>query len=187
MDHTNLLVRQASERWWNGVKGDAASLLHWLVAQYHGEATAAERIMRFRDTHATPGTRDHRVLGVIAGQERAHGEWVADLLRARGGEPQVLVKTERYWDATLGGIVDFESGAAVAAHAEAMRLARIEVIVADPETPADIRAVFARILPQERFHARAFAKMAGGKALEAALASHERGLEALSLIPSDVL
>lgn len=184
---TMATVRKASERWWQGIKQDPEVIKAWLMDQYHGEATAAERIMRFRDQYATPGTREHRILTVIAGQERDHGEWVGELLRARGEVPAVLVKQERYWERTLGGISDLSSGAAVAAHAEEMRLARIQVIVDDPEAPTDVRAVFRRILPQERFHARAFATMAGGEALEAALARHEQGLEALSLIPASAI
>lgn len=181
---TMATVRTTSERWWQGIKQDPEAVKAWLMDQYHGEATAAERIIRFRDQYAVPGTREHRILTVIAGQEQSHGEWVGELLRVRGGEPVVLVKQERYWEKTLSGISDFSSGAAVAAHAEEMRLARIKVIVDDPEAPSDVRDVFRRILPQERFHARAFAQMAGSTALEAALARHEQGLEALSLIPA---
>jgi len=117
-------------------------------------------------------------------QEEDHAAWVGDLLRARGEEPCVLKdKEERYWQETLPGITSWESGCAVAAHAEAMRLDRIRVIVADPETPVDVRAVFARILPQEEFHERAFRAFAGDAALAATLHGHEEGARALGLVP----
>ena len=95
-------------------------------------------------------------MATIAAQERTHASWVGQLLQARGVTPQLLDKDDRYWRETLTGIDSLESGAAVAAHAEDMRLARIEVIASDsdPHVPDDIRSVFARILPQERFHAR---------------------------------
>jgi rubrerythrin len=78
---------------------------------------------------------------------------------------------------------DLASGAAVGAHAERMRLERIEVIATDPEAPADIREVFQRILPQERFHERAFTELAGDTALDAAADAHELGRQVLGLSP----
>jgi rubrerythrin len=83
----------------------------------------------------------------------------------------------------LPGIHDLESGCAVGAHAEKMRLERIEAIAQDPGAPPDVRAVFTRILPEERFHERAFREMAGGAALRAAEGAHELGRLALGLSP----
>ena len=76
-----------------------------------------------------------------------------------------------------------ETGAAVGAHAERMRLERIEAIAGDAEAPADIRQVFARILPQERFHERAFRSLAGDDALRRTASAHALGREALGLSP----
>ena len=64
-----------------------------------------------------------------------------------------------------------------------MRLERIEVIASDPEAPEDVRAVFWRILPQERFHEHAFRSLAGAPALEATRAAHELGRTTLGLSP----
>src|SRR5262249_38368860 len=150
-----------SRTWWEAVKNDGAALTAWLFDQYRGEATAAGRIEMLRDLFAEPGSRAHTILGVIAGQERRHAVWVGDLLVARGLEPTIGPKRERYWTPTLEVVRDLETGCAIGAHSEKMRLERIEVIAADPEAPADVRAVFRRILPEERFHARAFAELAG--------------------------
>lgn len=159
----------------------------WLRKQYHGEHTAAQRIEAYADAHVPRDSRWQKVLVTIAEQERRHAGWVGDLLRARGETPAPLRKPERYWDQTLGAIDSLQTGAAVAAHAEEMRLARIEVIASDDaaDAPEDIRAVFARILPDERFHARAFASMAGASALAQTRGNHERGLAALGLINAD--
>jgi rubrerythrin len=177
-------VRTSAE-WWSAVKVDPVLLMDWLRKQYHGEATAA---VRMRDFLARFGAqaRDPRWVNTveeIARQEETHAEWVGELLRARGEEPSVIAnKAERYWDATLPGIESWESGCAVAAHAEAMRLDRIRVIAADPDAPPDVRAVFARILPQEEFHERAFRAFASDAALTAALEGHAAGAEALGLV-----
>ncbi len=68
-----------------------------------------------------------------------------------------------------------------------MRLERIEVIAADEAAPHDVSAVFQRILPEERFHERAFGAMAGDAAMKDALTQHEAGLEAIGLIPAYVV
>jgi rubrerythrin len=174
-----------SKDWWNKVRQNPELLLDWLRKQYHGEQTAYERIVEFANEYSDPASKWHPILMKIAEQERSHAAWVGELLEARGVTPQILEKEERYWNETLPGIESFESGAAVAAHAEQMRLERITEIVADPSAPEDIRAVFGKILPEEQFHAKAFASMAGGAAMEQALDRHLGGTEAIGLIPAD--
>jgi hypothetical protein len=177
------LVLRDSLAWWEAVKRDRAAFTAWLLDQYRGEATAAGRIEMLRDAFAVPGSRAHRILGVIAAQERRHAVWVGDLLTARGIAPVIGPKRERYWRHTLGAVRDLATGCAVGAHSERMRLERIEVIAADPDAPEDVRAVFRRILPEERFHARAFAALAGPEALEALRGAHALGRRALGLSP----
>jgi rubrerythrin len=175
---------RSSAAWWAATRDDPRRLHAWLAAQYRGEVTAASRIEALRDRHARPGERAHRVLTAIAGQEKGHAAWVADLLRARGLAVEVVgAAEERYWRRTLPGIVDLATGCAVGAHAEAMRLARIAAIAGDPDAPPDIRAVFARILPQERWHERAFRGLATPAALDATREAHALGREALGLEP----
>jgi hypothetical protein len=162
-------------------RDDPAKLHAWLYDQYRGEVTAASRIDALRDRFAEPGSRAARVLSAIAAQERDHAEWVGELLAMRGLDPEVGTKPDRYWQRVLPGITDLATGAAVGAHAETMRLERIEAIASDPLAPDDVRAVFARILPQERFHARAFASLATPETLAATAGAHELGRRALGL------
>lgn len=174
---------EASARWWARIRQDEAALNAWLYDQYRGEATAADRILALRDLYAAPETRAHKLLTVIAAQERTHAGWVGELLAARGLPVTVQEKKERYWPTALAAISDLESGAAVGAHAERMRLSRIAVLAADPAAPADVRAVFQRILPQERFHERAFRSLAGTRALQLTASAHDLGRQALGLLP----
>lgn len=174
-------MTRTSAQWWAEVKHDAAAFEAWLLDQYRGEVTAAGRIEALRDAFAAPGSRAARVLTVIATQERDHATWVATLLQARGVTPRVEDVPARYWEAVLGQVRDLETGAAVGAHAEEMRLERIIAIAEDEETPRDVREVFARILPQERFHARAFRALASTAALEATANAHHLGRELLGL------
>ena len=172
-----------SQQWWNTVRNDDALLRAWLRDQYRGEATAAPRIESLRDAYAKRGTKAHRVLTLIAAQERKHASWVAQLLAARGEAVGVDDVTERYWPHVTKLIDDLETGAAVGAHAERMRLERIEVIAADADASSDVRDVFTRILVEGRFHARAFAALAGDAALARTKNAHVLGRAALGLAP----
>jgi hypothetical protein len=170
-----------STEWWARIRNDATRLTAWLYDQYRGEVTAASRIEALRDRFAERGSRAYRVLTVIARQERDHAGWVGELLATRGLRVFVPPKSDRYWRVVVPGIEDLATGAAVGAHAETMRLERIEAIAADPTAPADIRAVFARILPQERFHARAFASLATPETMARTAHAHALGRIALGL------
>lgn len=171
---------RTSAEWWAETKSDPAKLSKWLAEQYHGEATASNRIQQYMGQFEA-GERWLNTLNAICTQEAQHAEWIADLMRARGLKPQVLDKTERYWEQTLPSIDSFEYGAAVAAHAEEMRLERIRAIASDESCDVDIRTTFRNILKDEVFHAKAFTAMAGNMK-QAAAKQHAKGLEALGLI-----
>ncbi len=174
---------RTSEAWWAWIKSDPLAMESWLRDQYRGEATAAGRIELLRDAFAAPGSRAHRVLTVIATQERKHASWLGEILVARGQQPSVDAKAHRYWPEVIGAVFDLETGAAVGAHAEKMRLERIVAIVNDEAAPPDVRRVFAKILPEERFHERAFRSLSSDAALLRTASAHALGREALGLIP----
>ncbi len=175
------MATTTSAAWWERIRSDVNRLHGWLYDQYRGEVTAASRIEALRDRFCAPGNRAYRILTVIARQERDHARWIGDLLAARGLGVEVQGKADRYWREVMPGITDLATGAAVGAHAEQMRLERIEAIAADATAPADIRAVFEAILPQERFHARAFAQLATPEAMARTAGAHALGRAALGL------
>lgn len=119
---------------------------------------------------------------MIAGQEGDHAEWILRLLQARNIEVPADLPAERYWPQVEGQVTSWDTACAVAAHAEGMRLARIRVIANDSGAPDDIRETFARILPQEEFHERAFRAFATDDALGATKDNHEEGAAALGLV-----
>lgn len=172
-----------TQEWWDTIKQDPARLIVWLRKQFHGEITAADRIERYCIERLPPEHECWRSrLKLIAAQERKHAVWVGDLLRARDVAPEIMCKDERYWKQTLIGIRSFEDAAAVAAHAEEMRLERITLISFDPQTPMDIGNVFRQILPEEQFHMMSFRRMAGEAALARSRAARIRGMGAIGLV-----
>lgn len=168
-----------SKQWWESVKNDPTKFNEWLQKQYRGEITAASRIEQFAEKYATQNYK--RTLRVIAKQERQHASWVLELLINRGITPDVANAENRYWSETLPEIESFETGAAIGAHAEAMRLERIRVISADDSAPSDVQEIFKKILKDELFHERAFRVMAGDQAMQKTMASHEAGRKLLGL------
>ena len=144
--------------------------------------TAATRILELSKKTENAIKKD--ILNRIAGQERKHAEWVKQLLVNRKVEIPSLDNAEnRYWAKTLPAIKDFDTGAAVGAHAEKMRLERILAIVNDPETPYDIFEVFCKIVAEEWTHERLFREMAGMEAMKAVLPAAAEGRNALGLEP----
>lgn len=172
-------------QWWQAIKDNPFLLEDWLTKQLRGEVTAVTRLEEFCQNYVPPGHKWLKTLRTIQDQERQHAEWVRGLLEDRGFSTEVLQTPQRYWTQTLGQVNSFESAAAASAYAETMRLARIRLIASDEQTPADIREKFRLILPQEIFHAKAFRQMAGDEAMQAALQAHQRGINAIGLIPAE--
>lgn len=171
---------KTSAQWWEEIKSSPTKFNDWLIKQYRGEVTAADRIERFAAEYA-PDDKAKKILKVIAGQEKQHASWVLGLLVARGITPDIEHAEERYWSATLPGIESFETGAAVGAHAEKMRLDRIRTIVEDEDADIDVRSIFSRILKDEVFHEKAFRRLAGSEAMKATAGNHRKGLKLLGL------
>lgn len=174
-------MQKTSKQWWQETKADPAKLTEWLKKQYTGEVTASQRILDLRDKFQVDG-KDHKILTFIANQEQTHAQWILELLHNRGIEPEVGDPNKRYWKETLKGIEDLETGCAVGAHAEAMRLDRIREIAYDVTAPHDIVTKFTKILIDEVGHEKLFRKLSTPEALEATRANHEAGAAALGLV-----
>lgn len=176
------LKLRTSQQWWDEVKLDDDKMNRWLRNQYHGEKLASARIREF--ILPKMGDKYKFLVERIADDEERHAAWVGNLLNTRDITPEVLQKEERYWNEVM--TEDFKEdgnyAAAVAAHAEEMRLERIKVIMSDADSPEDIKTVFANIYKDELFHAKGFKLIAGDEYYNKASENHARGLEALGLI-----
>jgi rubrerythrin len=167
------------QTWIKEVKASTDKLNHWLCRQYVGEVLAANRICTLAE-HVPPQWKP--VLHRIAEDEANHARWVLELLTARGLPiPAVSYDGTRYWGPILKDGMTVTQMLAAGAHAEEMRLHRIKALAGDPEIDEDVREVFQRILPDEEFHAKAFAAAAGPEAVKSAAHQHHLGLEALGL------
>lgn len=173
---------KTSKQWWEETKVSPEKLINWLKNQYHGESVASERIRKY--ILPKMEGKYHFMVERIADDEDRHSQWVGKLLSDRGVTPEILQKEERYWKQVMTD--DFTNdgnyAAAVAAHAEEMRLERITVIMNDETADDDIRNTFKNIYKDELFHAKGFKLIAGDDYYNKASENHAKGLEALGLI-----
>ncbi len=173
---------KTSQTWWDETKASPEKTINWLKNQYHGEAVASERIRAYILPHMEG--KYQFMVERIADDEERHASWIGKLLLTREITPEILQKEERYWKEVM--TEDFKSdgnyAAAVAAHAEEMRLERIKVIMDDETAPEDIRDTFKNIYKDELFHAKGFKLIAGDEYYLKASKNQAKGLEALGLI-----
>ena len=168
-----------TKEWLNKTLSSDAELHHWLERQYIGEITAAKRIHKLADEAPE---KFKPVLSKIAVDEALHACWVMDLLVARGiSVPSIEHSEDRYWKPILSELDTFEKTAAAGYHAEGMRLVRIRALASDIRVDQDIRDVFAKILPDEEFHEKAFGAMSTDEAKGFMSSKHEEGLSRLGL------
>jgi rubrerythrin len=173
---------KTSKELWDETKVSTEKTINWLKNQYHGEAVASTRIRDFILPHMDG--KYAFMVERIADDEDRHSQWIGKLLSDRGVTPNILQKEERYWKEVI--TEDFKNdgnyAAAVAAHAEEMRLERIMVIMNDETADSDIRETFKNIYKDELFHAKGFKLIAGDDYYNKASENHAKGLEALGLI-----
>jgi len=169
-----------TQQWLDKILSSESELHHWLERQFIGELTAAKRIRKLAD--AAP-EKFKPVINRIADDEAQHAFWVGELLVARGKSLGLTLEhaEDRYWKPILSELDSFEKTVAAGHHAEGMRLIRIRALASDERIDSDIREVFAKILPDEEFHERAFGAMTSADQIEATRGLHELGLERLGL------
>ena len=175
---------KTSTQWWSEVKSNDSKMADWLKKQYRGEVTASYRIRKLSEQYVDKESKEATILAKIAEQEETHAQWVKELLDSRNiavDATDIEQAESRYWAKTLPGITSFETGTAVAAHAEGMRLERIRAIANDDQSPEDIRDVFTKILKDEIWHESAFTHLSKAEALKATEGDDKLGREALGL------
>lgn len=169
-------MTKTSKQWVEEVSKDPVKLQHWLERQYVGEELAARRLEELC-THPEMTDKQLPIISRIAEEERLHSKWIAKLLPSL---PEVSYDEDRYWSEVKLSELSSDELLAAGHHAEEMRLERIRAVV-ESDLPENIREVFAKILPMEKFHAKAFGSLASKKALENTKENHESGMKALNL------
>lgn len=175
---------ETTKEWWNRVSNSETEMVKWLKAQYHGEATAEQRIRQSIEKYNLTGLEANLITS-IADDEAKHTKWVKTLLITRGITPETLQKEERYWNEVLPSTLEnpsFQYFCAVGHLTETMRLDRISLLAADKRF-TDIADVMANIYPDEALHVRIFKELSTPDAIEEAKKYHHLGMNAIGLLP----
>jgi rubrerythrin len=175
-------LQEFTQRWWRDLLQDEVQLMRWLNRLYHNEKEADQRFVNFAAKFCQQDEESRKVFMVIANQEAAHARLVQSVMLNRGwttwSEP---AGPERYWNTTRHLADDIKTAAAVGAYAEVTSLNRLRVLATDEQTPADLKEMFAAILPDEEYHAKALADLAGPDKMALVRPYHEAGLRNLGL------
>ena len=176
---------ETTQQWWDRVSSSETEMINWLKAQYHGEVTAADRIIAsIGDYNVVPTSLEFKIIHSICSDEIKHAKWVSKLLHDRGITSEVLDKEERYWNEVLPKTLEentFTYFCAVGHLAETMRLDRISLLASDDRFK-DIAEVMTNIYPDEVFHARAFKLMSTKDDITKAKEFHNIGMNAIGLV-----
>lgn len=175
-------MKQMTQEWWTKCLNDKEKLEHWLVSLYNNEKDAEERFINFANDYCQNHKTEYDTFINIAMQEANHAMLVEKILNDRNIELYAKSsKNGRYWRNTLECICDMKTAAAIGAYAEGLSLKRMRVIIKDPNTPTDLKALFEIIEPEEAYHAKALKTIATNYGMKAVKDCHDKGLEALGL------
>ena len=174
---------KTSQEWVQDLATDTEKVKNWLQRQYRGEVRASIKIGHLASISGTG--LESVVLGKIARDESKHARWIKDLyvsLYDESPNSDQENASNRYWAAQEDQDFTPDELYALGAHAEAMRLERIEAVIDCAALAPIIRDVFKNIRKDEVFHADAFAAMASTSAMDRMEPLHQEGLKALGLV-----
>ena len=175
-------MKAMTEKWWHECLNNKEKLEHWLVSLYNNEKDAEERFLSFANEYCSDDPEAYAIFIIIAEQERNHAVLVDKILQNRIIEKhEKSSKNGRYWRNTLSCIVDKKTAAAIGAYAEGLSLSRMRVIIADKNTPNDIKELFKIIEPEESYHAKSLRAIATIHGMKNVKDCHDKGLEELGL------
>jgi len=174
---------RTTKRWWDEVSSCPDKMVHWLKNQYHGELTAADRILELSSKFSLTQVDADTIVAIVEDEIR-HATWIKGLLLSRGIDPKKLDKEDRYWKETIPALENFNTFSymcAVGHLAELMRLERI-ILLSEDSRFEDISKVFKRILVDETRHVEAFKCMSSPEDIDLARVYHNKGINALGLV-----
>lgn len=180
---------ETQSEWLQRVESIPAEFKSWLIRQYHGEVRATNEIIKLADdlTNAMQGSNADvapvvALLVHIANDEANHAKYIAALLDLYGYTPDEQEPNGKYWEQSMKGVQSFDDIFAVGAHAEAMRLSRIEAVMNSKVFDETVCKVFARIYEDEKNHVEWFRSLCSDEAFERMSEHHKDGLNALGLV-----
>lgn len=173
---------QTVAQWIDSVENDPEYFKEWLINQYRGEVRAAIKVDELAQQIDNEEIR--RDITWIAQDEERHAKYIKAILVANGVPIPRITGDEptRYWKEVTDGVeLTTDELLAAGAHAEAMRLHRIEAVMNSTRLPTSVTKTFLMIWHDEKRHAELFRKWCSDDAFKRMESKHQEGLKALGL------
>ncbi len=161
-----------TKAWWVRVVSDNDRLVPWLQKLQRTELGGYTDHVDWMAKNAVT-ERERLILTNIAQDELKHSELLIDMFNDRGIEVVTDGPQSTYWSEVLATVQDTSDYCAANYFGEALASYRFEIILSMDETPADIRYVIGRALPDEIFHRETLQRLAGEEALERMKVVHD--------------
>lgn len=169
-----------TKQWWE--QKLLAGMEDWLVRLRSTEWDAANRFQLTLDTWPVTGDALY-VFSRIMADERRHSSMVETVL-VQTGIPfpeSAAVGRERYWEQVWPKVSSFQHACAALMFGETLAITRFRVICEHPDTPAFVKELIERLIPDEYRHIRELSDLAGLEAINEMRGHHHDGMEALNI------
>lgn len=174
---TNEFDYGLTQRWWDKLLKDEAAMNKWLCKLWRTEdGGEKDNLKAIVDYKMEEGSRPYKIFAQTGKDENKHAGLLIDVLKGRGIEKPAGENPAEslYWNHMYHFLTDLQSCAAIFAVGEQLAAVRFKVIAAHPETPSDIKKGFLDVaLPDETYHATAFASLADPEHMKMAYDQHQ--------------
>ncbi len=172
---------ELTKRWWARLLADEAAMNRWLSKLWRTEEAGYDDNNNAILQHGMEDeSRPYNIFRRTGEDERIHAGLLIDVLSDRGIVP---VKEDQpaslYWAHLYPFITDMKTCAAIFAVGEQLAAIRFSVLYGLPGTPPDVMRFLDRALPDETYHAKAFASLADSEQMKLAYDQHKVAVELL--------
>lgn len=166
-------TKQITLNWWEKLLDDERLLHAWLkklqLTEWSGYSGNIEANMRWNPRGPRYNSHASAFLKRTASDEQRHSNALSLILIQRGEEPvsdPAATRSSFYWDTMEQHVVSLETCCAMMYFGEQIAADRFEVLLKHPRTPNDLKGFLRKALPDESYHAKGFAALAGPEAIE---------------------
>jgi hypothetical protein len=165
-------TKQITLSWWEKLLNDEGLLLAWLkklqLTEWSGYTGNIEANLRWNPRGPRYNSHASAFLKRTASDEQRHSNALALILLERGEEPvtdSAATRSSFYWDEMEKHVTSLETCCAMMYFGEQIAADRFEVLLKHPRTPNDLKGFLRKALPDEAYHAKGFAALAGPEAI----------------------
>lgn len=171
---------QLTISWWEKLLKDEEAMNRWLAKLWKTEAGGYEDNYNAIERYGIDG-QAYKIFAKTADDEKKHAELLEDVLVGRRVRTTLDEQPgSLYWEYMYKHINDMTTCAAVFAVGEQLAALRFGVIAQHKGTPSDVMYFLNEALPDETYHAKAFASLATSEDMGVAYGHHRMAVDILT-------